>query len=332
MAKRAENIETLLFALELLRRIPRNRKITASELHEQLQQADMKRDKRTVQRQLELLSEHFDIERDERSKPYGYRWKENSQPLAVASLTPQESLLLHLAEENLKHLLPAKIMRSMQGFFQQARRNLGGQPHAQLASEWLDKVRVVATTQPLLPPKISPQVFDEVSEALYHNRWLHIDYQNVQGKRKPIEVMPLGLAQQGVRMYLVCRYRGFDNERSLALHRMHAVRASTLTFERPKNFNLKKYEDDGRFALGDGQKITLSFVIEADRGMHLDETPLSKDQKIEHLEDGLLQITATVIDSQMLDWWLNGFGSAIQRISKTPLPAPAKLETDPQGL
>ncbi len=90
----------------------------------------------------------------------------------------------------------------------------------------------MATSQPLLPPKIVPGVFEIVSESLYSNRWLHLDYRNSGGKRGKVEVMPLGLAQQGPRLYLVCRYRGYDNERSLALHRILSAEMSTLTFDR----------------------------------------------------------------------------------------------------
>lgn len=66
----------------------------------------MDRDLRTIQRMLETFSEHFDIERDDRSKPYGFRWQEASRGMAVSHLTPQESLLLQLAQEHLRNLLP----------------------------------------------------------------------------------------------------------------------------------------------------------------------------------------------------------------------------------
>ena len=49
-------MEAVLFTLELLRRIPRNRKVTAAQLREQLCAAGFDRDLRTVQRQLEALS------------------------------------------------------------------------------------------------------------------------------------------------------------------------------------------------------------------------------------------------------------------------------------
>lgn len=318
MAKRSDTLETVLLAVELMRRIPRGRKVTASELHRQLKDAGIDRDLRTIQRQLEMLSEHFEIERDDRSKPYGYRWLEQAKALAVPNLTPQASLLLQLAEEHLKNLLPARLMKSMEGFFSQAKRNLGPDSCARLEREWPGKVRVVATSQPLLPPKIVPGVFEIVSEALYSNRWLRLDYRNSTGKRNQVEVMPLGLVQQGPCLYLVCRYRGYDNERNLALHRILSAEISTLTFDRPKEFDLKKYDDDGRFGFGEGEKIRLTFCIEREVGLHLLETPLSSDQIVAELQDEYLEISATVVDSAMLKNWLRGFGRSVYAIHKMP--------------
>ena len=111
--------------------------------------------------------------------------------------------------------------------------------------------------------------------------------------------MPLGLAQQGPRIYLVCRFDGYDNERSLALHRVLTARASSLIFKRPKVSDLKQY-DDGRFRYGDGQRVRLSFRIEKEAGLHLLESPLSADQTVVELADAY-EITATVVDSAMLE-------------------------------
>jgi len=313
MSKRPDTKETVLLALELMRRIPRGRKITAKELHEQLADTEVGRDLRTIQRQLEMLSEYFDIERDDRNKPYGYCWKERSKGLALPMLTEQESLLLTLAEQNLRSLLPASLMKSMEGFFTQARANLAPYSNAKREREWLKKVRVVSTTQPLLPPRIKPGVFEQVSNALYANQWLVVDYENVAGKRTQAEVMPLGLAQQGPRLYLVCRFQGYDNERSLALHRIHTANASTLTFERPKDFDLEKYDNDGRFGFGDGKRILLTFRIEKEAGFHLLESPLSEDQQVKELGD-VFEITATVIESEQLEWWLRGFGEKVSHV------------------
>lgn len=60
MAKRSVTLETVKLAVELLRRIQRGRKVAASELHQQLKHTGMERELRTIQRQLEMLSEHFE--------------------------------------------------------------------------------------------------------------------------------------------------------------------------------------------------------------------------------------------------------------------------------
>ena len=318
MSKRPGFLETIPLSHELLRRIPKGRTITALELHQQLTDAGFERNMRTIQRQLEVLSEIYDIDRDDSTKPYRYCWKERAKGLSLPSLSAQESLLLTLAEQQLGSLLPAKLMKSMEGFFAQARSQLGGENVTQREREWLEKVRVVSTTQPLLPPKINSTVFEQVSNALYGNYWLDVVYRNAAGKQTNARVMPLGLAQQGPRLYLVCRFDGYENERSLALHRMISASATPFTFERPKDFSLKQYDDDGRFGYGDGKLIRLSFHIEKEAGFHLLESPLSEDQQVVELDDAY-QITATVVDSAMLEWWLRGFGEAISKVSRVPL-------------
>jgi predicted DNA-binding transcriptional regulator YafY len=231
-------------------------------------------------------------------------------------LSEQESLLLTLAEQHLRNLLPAALMKSMESFFSQARSNLGQLANSKREREWISKVRVVSTTQPLLPPKIIPSVFDAVSNALYANRWLKLEYKNAAGKKSKAEVMPLGLAQQGPRLYLVCRFKGYDNERSLALHRIVSAVASTLTFERPKEFNLQQYDDDGRFGFGEGKRTRLTFRIEKEAGFHLLESPLSTDQQVKEIGDRY-EISATVVDTAQLEWWLRGFGARVSNIRKS---------------
>ena len=328
MPKRPDTLETVLLAFELLKRIPRQRKVTASQLHQQLADAGITRELRTVQRQLEMLSEHFDIERDDSSKPYGYRWKQNAIGLAVPQLSEQESLLLTLAGQHLQNLLPASLLKSMEGFFVQARANLAPHANARREREWLSKVRVVSTTQPLLPPRIAADVFEAVGNALYANQYLAVEYKNQNSKTTCADIMPLGLAQQGTRLYLVCRFRGFENERTLAMHRIMSAKASTLTFERPAGFDLQKYDDDGRFGFGDGKQIQLTFCITEGAGFHLLESPLSKDQQARPVKGGY-EITATVVETAQLEWWLRGFGEQVWKVrrkaaGKAVFKAPAR--------
>jgi hypothetical protein len=166
MTKRPDTLDTVQFTLELLRRIPRGRYISAVDLQKQLKDAGFARDIRTVQRQLEMLIRKFDIERDDRSAPYGYRWKELSKGMNLPGLTQQESLLLTLAEQHLHNLLPARLMNTMSSFFSQARSNIGAHTNAKREQEWLSKVRVVSETQPLLPPVTRHANFDTRTHAI----------------------------------------------------------------------------------------------------------------------------------------------------------------------
>ena len=313
MAKRPETIETLRMVIELLRHIPRDRKVSASMLHKHLADAGIDRDLRTIQRQMEMLSDYYPIERDERSRPYGYKWKEKTTGFSLQMLSEQESLILTLAEKQLSNLLPASVMKSMQDFFDQARSNLDSDALGKRSHEWLSKVRVVSTTQPLIPPKIKKGVFEEVSNALYGNRWLRLDYKNAESKTTNIEVMPLGLAQQGPRMYLVCRYQGYDNERSLAMHRISKAETLSHSFIRPKDFDLEQYDNDGRFGFGEGKRVNLRFRISKGAGFHLLESPLSTDQTVKDCGNAY-EIKATVVNTAQLQWWLRGFGDQVAEV------------------
>lgn len=324
--ERKETLATTIFALELLKRIPSRGKIVASALHKELQAAGFDESLRTIQRHLDALSKHFPIERDDSSKPYGYRWQKDPRSLFRPSLTPEESLLFRLAEQNLRNLLPANaVAKSMQGFFEQAASNLAYELNPnekkKLAREWLSKVCFVRETVPLLPPEIKPGVLDEVSNALYHNRWLNIDYKNREGEQQTADVMPLAIGQRGLSLYLVCRYEESGSEYLLALHRFLSAKMSTLRFNRPQDFSLNAFVEEGRFQFGKGDKVALRFRTTPEVGALLTETPLSKDQKIKTTKGGKLEIRATVPDTPSLAWWLFSYGDNISHISMKQVKA-----------
>jgi predicted DNA-binding transcriptional regulator YafY len=211
-------------------------------------------------------------------------------------------------------------MKSLEGFFAQARSNLSAQSptSAKLEQEWLSKVAVISATQPRVPPTIRPGVFEQVSDALYANRRLQLQYIHTDGKSSAWEVMPLALAQQGPRLYLVCRFPRCTDERTLAMHRIESAKALAETFERPKDFDLKQYDDDGRFAFGEGRQIRLSFLIDKELAVYLRESPLSLDQVMSEVR-GKFKIMATVVDSKMLERWLLGFGGHVTEVRRRPL-------------
>ncbi|KOO09045.1 helix-turn-helix transcriptional regulator [Vibrio hepatarius] len=315
MSNRKSTQDSLAIALEILKRIPRHKKITALELRDQLEAIGIFRDIRTIQRNLEMLSEHFDIDRDTRSKPYGYSFGRSCHVLGVSSLNAHESLLLALAEKHLKFLLPKDVVSSLRTHFNEAKYNLEFDPKNHKDRVWKNKIKLVRESQPLLAPKIDKTVLENISKALYEDRLLKVTYHNANKQTRKATIMPLGLAQQGVRLYLVCRFEGFDNERSLAVHRINDATVSSFRFKRPEGFSLAKYDSDGRFGFGEGEHCRVQFDINKQAGYHLLETPLSEDQVVEELEN-IYRISATVIDSLLLDRWLKSFGSDVCNIHK----------------
>jgi len=143
-------------------------------------------------------------------------------------------------------------------------------------------------------------------------------YTNQKDERKNYRVMPLGLAQQGPRLYLACQFEGYDNHRILALHRINSATDSGMAFERP-DFDLAAYDGEGNFAVGNGERIRLQFTIDKGPGRHLLESPLSEDQTV--VEDpNSYTITANVVQTLQLERWLNSFGDQITNITKKNRP------------
>ncbi len=315
---RPGNHETLLMTLAMLDMIPKVGKISASAMHARLQKMGYERDLRSIQRQLEVLSTQFAIERDDSSKPYGYKWSSHAKGISIPGLTLHESLLLNMAEKYLRNLLPASLKQAMDGFFKQAHFNLNAESDKKLERRWLGKVRVVNPGIALLPPNIKNGVLEAISQALFHETWLEVEYTNQASERKKHRVMPLGLAQQGARLVLVVRFEGYEDERTLAVNRITRAEDTRLPFPPVKDFDLEAFEARGGFGYSHGNTIRLQFRIDKKLGLFLTESRLSADQTVIELERQL-EITATVAASDHLIWWLRGFGKQVEVLAPKSL-------------
>jgi len=311
-------LDNALLILEILRRIPRRQYTTSAHLREQVAAAGYAVSLRTVQRHLDAICSRFAIECDTRGKPFGYRWMEGAEGLKLPLLTASEALLLQLAKNEVAQLLPASALVSMAPLFATARCALEATPAPQVERRWLNKVRRIPESQPLLAPKIAPGVFEAVSDALYRECKLRIRYRNARGQRKSATVWPLGLVQQGVRLYLVCRFEGYDNQRILALPRILQAEAGDESFPWPTAFDLADYCSGGDFGVSRGRKVRLRFRIDKACGQHLLESPLAADQTASDL-GATLEITATVMETELLLRWLRGWGEQLEGLEITPL-------------
>ncbi len=310
MPARSSTLETVQLALATMQRIPRRRYTSAAELQAQLRDTGIDRSLRTVQRTLQFLVQHFDIECRDDSKPYGYRWKESAAGILIPSLGRNEALVLSLAERFLRNLVPSGTLPSLETVLASANDRIG---RDELQKQWLDKVRYAYPTPLLIPPPIRQQTLDIVTECLYSNHKMRVEYTNRLGETREFVVLPLGLVSRAQVLYAIVKFEEGNTPYRLALHRMDSVQATTLAFVPPADFDIDETIATYGFSPGSQEQVKLDFYINEGPGQHLTESRLAEDQTYE-LIDGQYHVAATVRDSVELRHWLRGFGDEIRSV------------------
>jgi predicted DNA-binding transcriptional regulator YafY len=297
----------------MLTALPRHpRKITAFDLQSKLDHAGFTTTKRTVERDLQTLSGQFPLTCDDRSKPYGWSWKENAPSFSVPGLSVDEALTLQLVRQYLVPVLPASTLRSLGPHFEQAEKILGESTPSRSARAWMRKVRIVHPGQLLLPPKINREVYAAITDALLRERQIKATYiARDETQPKELVLHPLALVQRGPITYLIARAFDYRDEWLYAVHRF---RSAEVLDEPAKHtgFDLDAYIGSGKLGFGEGKSIRLTALFDNETVAHLRESPLSADQTLAPESDGQTRVVATVMDTPQLRWWLLGFGDAVE--------------------
>lgn len=310
----ATNQQSLLRQWHMLRMVPRAPlKVAARELCERLGAAGFEVTKRTVERDLKELSTVFPIVVDNRDKPYGWSWLRDASSFDLPGLTLPEALTLTLVEQHLRHHLPPNAVDALRPHFQSAARTLSAVDDAAPPRAWLDKVRSVLPQQPLLPPRMDDECQRIVYQALMQDRQLKLHYRKRDAGTPTVyaSVHPLAVVQRGGLVYLVCMFGGYDDVRTIALHRVVQAEALYETARRKPGFDVDAYIASGEFGVIEGAPIVLRAVFTRAAGEHLFETPLSEDQVLAVDDAGRLHLAATVPNTRALLWWLLGFGDGV---------------------
>ena len=97
------------------------------------------------------------------------------------------------------------------------------------------------------------------------------------------------------------------------MHRFIDVKENGNTSIRPKGFDMEKFINAENLSFLISEKpINMKLQFSSYAGFHLQETPLTKDQKIQDLGEGKMLIDAKVKDTSQLRWWLLGFGADVE--------------------
>lgn len=306
--------ETLLRHWQTLRLIPRYpQKTTAANLCVALEADGYSVGKRTVERDLQSLSGIFPLLVDERSRPFGWSWDRDAPAFDLPGISLSECLTLLMAREHLVSVMPSSTVSQLGPYFRLAEQKMKSlEGHSGVAG-WLNKVRIVPATQPLISPQLDSQVLATIQQGLLESKQCQVAYRKRDvGDPDSYPIHPLGMVQRGQVLYLACTIKTYADIRLLALHRIQDASLLNFPAHAPDGFDLDTYLASGAMGWSTNNPIQLIAAFSAEAGAHLQETPLSEDQIIEHLPDGRLQITATVLETQQLLWWLLGFGDGVE--------------------
>ena len=322
----ATNQQSLLRQWNMLRLVPRAPlSISAGELCERLRALEFPVTKRTVERDLNELSQVFPLSVDYESKPYGWSWLRDASSFDLPGLSLPEALTLTLVEQHLHHHLPPSTIEALQPHFASAKRALSTVDGATQSKAWLNKVRSVPPQQPLVAPRMDTDCQRIVYRALMEDRQLRLHYL----KRDALEptlypaVHPLAIVQRGALVYLVCMFAGYEDVRTIALHRVQQAEALYEPARPKPGFDLDEYIASGQFGVIAGAPVRLHAVFSRAAGEHLYETPLDQDQELTVGPDGRLHLRADVPNTRALVWWLLGFGDGV--VIEEPVALRAEL-------
>lgn len=318
MAKSTETLYRHWRILEMLPTAPGS--ATAPDIWARLKDEGFQCTKRTVERDLEVLSGHHPLVVDDSDKPFRWAFAHKAQQRLLPGLTPAQAVALALAREHLGALLPKPLADSLEPLYRSADAvmdDLGWK-------RWVEATAFVPPTQRLIPAKYDTEVLFSIQKAIAENRRLSIRYRKkwdeVAADR---EVNPLGVLFGGPVSYLVATDAKGEHPKQFALHRIESASAVDAKRSVPRAFKFKDYARSAAAQWLHEPDIRLVLWIDPPAAEHLRETPLSEDQtwrKLRNLD--VVEVTATVDDTEQLRWWLQGFGDQLT------VKSPAGLKTD----
>ncbi|WP_440224433.1 helix-turn-helix transcriptional regulator [Dokdonella sp. MW10] len=315
--------DTSLRYLAMLGMIPRApQKIAIKTLCEKLEGAGFSAHKRSVERDLHKLAEHFALTCDE-ARPAGWSWAGKSESVTFPPMSLSTALTYELLAQYLLPVLPRGMRQQMQPVFNEARHTLGMFGSAPIG-QWSMKIAVIPNGQPLLAPDVADEVSDVVYDALLHDTQFEADYVSANtGDMRRWAFSPHGIVyRQGV-VYLVAAILDYDKVRQFALHRMsNASRLDAPSRILPE-FDLARYiHGEHAFEMPAGRDIRVELKVHRWMAGHLRECRLSTDQTITPVRGSngeLERVTATVADTDQLQWWLRSHAASVEVVKPASL-------------
>lgn len=313
----SETKDPLFRYLAILQLIPRwPGRIATPTLLERLRDKGFEIDKRSLQRDLSGKLSNFPIYCNSEEKPYRWGYRENAwfDPRRLPAQDTPSALALHLAASHLNHLLPQGVLDQLTPQFRAASDYLDGMEHNGLA-HWARRVRSLPNGKALLPAELSPHIWERVSTALVENRQLRVEYRSrSKGDAKTLRIHPAGLVTRHSISYLIGTVNDYDDLRQFALHRIQSAELLDALAREHQDFDIDRYIEGGAFAWRQApQEVELIADIHPQIAWLLNETPLSREQRLESLEGSDWQrLYARVPLDQETLWWIFALNDQIR--------------------
>ncbi|ANU38156.1 hypothetical protein VSVS05_03118 [Vibrio scophthalmi] len=198
--------------------IPTSRKVTAREIQQLLTDKHIERSKRTIQRCLDIIVRYFEVEKDDRSIPYGYCRKVK----ATLIFGPREYLLLGFAQSALKALLPDSYHAVIDNALTPLTATSVPQKRVDIRWPPFDNIKTYDAT-----------VFETLCVAIYYQREVRLTWVTNDSLQY---VKPLGLILEHHQLYLTYLHHACIH--SVAITSVKSVYLTTYEFAYPANFQL----------------------------------------------------------------------------------------------
>lgn len=306
-------MDTRLRQWTMLRAIPRqpNRRSTG-EIVNLVSTAGFRFSKRTIERDLDNLSSIFPYTCDEEGRAKFWYWPRDAAAWDLPAMTPEVALAWVMACDHLRRTMPPSATANLEPYFARAEEFLDTVPRKR-GGRWQHLFRIARRTPHQVTPNPGPGVFGAVAEALLREQQLRVVYAaRSRTRARELTLHPSAMVFRDGVYYLIAFAGDHATPAQFALHRIREATPLAKSTRRASRKMIDAFVDTTFRHSAQNRDCDLRLRVAASVAEHLRERPLAPDQKICAEENtDWHTVTATVLDSVELRWWILGFGDLV---------------------
>lgn len=236
----------------------------------------------------------------------------------MVPISVSQFVAIAMARRHLDKYLPQDFISDLDHFLGYAlSSSIDSMRHLPGLREWADSIALVDFGPPTLAPEFKPEVWRALQEAMLALRCLRLSHSSrglAAQAAQEIRVEPVGIKVIAQQVYLVCRDLDQCMQlKQIPLHRINAIEVMTLTSQLGAEERSSALQGVSQSYFRDYGQIKLKMLLTSFYAAHIRESRLSEDQQLEDsIEPGWVLVTATVRDTDLLRWWLRGYGEQVE--------------------